>query len=122
MTVSDLYIAGVKMPTPALEGFVVSREKLWSANTGRTGSGKMVGSVVAVKTKVNIRWAALSMAQAAVVESAVSGGAFVTLRYTDMTGVTKTLTGYFGAPTYTIYSYATGAQWVKDVSVDFVEQ
>lgn len=123
MTVSDLYIDGVKMPTPALEGLSITREKIWSANTGRTGSGKMVGSIVARKTKVAIKWPPMTVEQAAVIENAVSSETgFVALKYTDMTGSTKTLTGYFGTPSYTIYSYADGCQWVKDVSVDFVEQ
>lgn len=123
MTVTDLTIGGVKMPTPAVEGLSISREKIWSANTGRTGSGRMVGSIVAIKTKVSIRWPVLTMAQVRTIENAVSSGAeFLTLSYTDMTGTTKSLSGYFGAPSYTIYSYAQGVQWVKDVSVDFIER
>ena len=55
ITVSDLYINSKKMPTPALEGVVISREKIWSANTGRTAAGKMVGTVVAVKTTIKIK-------------------------------------------------------------------
>ncbi|MCD8341482.1 MAG: hypothetical protein LUC87_04920 [Clostridiales bacterium] len=123
MTVTDLTIGGVKMPTPALEGLTITREKIWSSDTGRTSSGKMVGTIVAIKTKVAIKWPVLTMAQVETIEGAVSSSApFVTMTYTDMTGATSTKTVYFGTPSYTVYSYADGVQYVKDVTVDGIEQ
>lgn len=124
ITVSDLYINGKKMPTPALEGVVISREKIWSANTGRTAAGKMVGTVVAVKTTIKIKWPPLTPAQVAVIERAVSDGdnPFVPVKFTDATGVTVTKTMYFGTPTYTVYSWAAGRQYLRDVSVTGIEQ
>ena len=124
ITVSDLYINRKKMPTPALEGVVISREKIWSANTGRTAAGKMVGTVVAVKTTIKIKWPPLTPAQVAVIESAVSDGdnPFVPVKFTDATGVTVTKTMYFGTPTYTVYSWANGRQYLRDVSVTGIEQ
>lgn len=124
ITVSDLYINGVKMPTPALEGVTISREKIWSANTGRTAAGKMVGTVVAIKTTLKIKWPPLTPAQVAVIEGVVSDGAhpYVPVKYTDATGQTVTKTMYFGTPTYTVYSWANGRQYLKDVSVTGIEQ
>ena len=124
ITVSDLYLNRKKMPTPALEGVVISREKIWSANTGRTAAGKMVGTVVAVKTTIKIKWPPLTPAQVAVIESAVSDGdnPFVPVKFTDATGVTVTKTMYFGTPTYTVYSWANGRQYLRDVSVTGIEQ
>ena len=122
ITASDLYINGVKMPDPALEGITISKEKIWSSNTGRTTSGKMVGTVVAVKTTLKIKWPPLTPAQTAVVENAVSGSAFVPVTFTDATGSTVTKTMYFGTPSYTVYSWADGVQYIKDVTVDGIEQ
>lgn len=124
VTVSDLYINGIKMPTPALEGMTISREKIWSSNTGRTSTGKMVGTVVAVKTTIKIKWPILSMAQVTAIENAVSNAdkPFVPVKYTDATGQTVTKTMYFGTPTYTVYSWANGMQYVKDAAVDAIEQ
>ncbi|MCD8141922.1 MAG: hypothetical protein LUD83_01365 [Clostridiales bacterium] len=123
MTVTDLTIGGVKMPTPALEGLTITREKIWSSDTGRTASGKMVGTIVAVKTKVAIRWPVLTMDEVETIEGAVSSSTpFVTMTYTDMTGAVTTKTVYFGTPSYTVYSYADGTQYVKDVTVDGIEQ
>lgn len=124
ITVSDLYINGQKMPTPALEGLIISKEKIWSANTGRTAAGKMVGTVVAIKTTVKIKWPPLTPAQVAVIEAAVSDGSdpFVPVKFTDATGTTVTKTMYFGTPTYTVYSWANGRQYLRDVSVTAIEQ
>lgn len=124
ITVSELYIGGVQMPTPALEGVTISREKIWSADTGRTASGRMVGTIVSIKTTVKIKWPPLTMAQAQRIEGAVSdkNHPFTTLTYTDMTGTTVTKTVYFGTPTYTMYSWAKGFQYVEGVSVEGVER
>lgn len=124
ITVSDLYIDGKKMPDPALEGVTVSREKIWSSNTGRVASGKMVGVVVAVKTTLKIKWPVLTPAQVEIIESAVSSKSnpFVPVKYTDATGSTVTKTMYFGTPSYTVYSWADGKQYIKDATVDAIEQ
>ena len=120
--VYDLVINGVTMPDPMLDGLTVSTEKVWSADTGRTASGRMVGTVIARKTTIKIKWPPMSYAQAAAIEQAVSGGDFVPVSYTDMTGSRVTKTVYFSTPSYTLYSYASGIRWVKDVSVTGVEQ
>lgn len=124
ITVSELYINGVQMPTPALEGLTISSEKIWSANTGRTSSGKMAGTIVAIKTTVSIKWPPLTMAEVAVIEAAVSDkdNPFAAMKYTDMTGKTVEKTMYFGTPSYTVYSWANGLQIIKDISVDGIER
>ena len=122
-TISDLYINGVKMPTPALNGVTISREKIWSANTGRSASGKMLGTIIAQKTTLKIKWPPLTMEEAAKIEGAVSSGTeFFPVKFTGAAGVTQTLTMYAGTPTYTQYSWAAGMQWVMDVAVDLIEQ
>lgn len=124
IAVRELKINGVTMPTPALEGLTISTEKIWSSDTGRTSAGKMVGTIVAVKTTISITWPVLTMDQVAVIEAAVSDqdAPFVPIQYTDMTGQTVTKTVYFGTPTYTVYSWADGLRLVKDASVDGIER
>ncbi|MCD7735318.1 MAG: hypothetical protein LUH48_09390 [Clostridiales bacterium] len=124
VTVTDLTINGVVMPDPALEGLSISSEKIWSSDTGRSSSGKMLGTIVAIKTTVKIKWPVLTMAQAKLIEAAVSDedNPFVPMTYTDMTGETVTKTVYFGTPSYTVYSGADNLQWVKDVEVEGIEQ
>lgn len=123
VTVTELKINGAVMPAPALQGVTITSEKVWSSDTGRTSSGKMVGTLVAVKSKIAIRWPLLTMEQAGIIEAAVSGsGGFVPMEYTDMAGKTVEKTVYFGPPTYTIYSLADGLQYVLDAAVDGIEQ
>lgn len=124
ITVSELYVGSTKLPTPALEGVKITTNKLWSSNTGRLEqTGAMAGTIVAVKRKVEIQWPPLTMAQAAVIETAVSGTTpFHTLTYTDMAGVTSTMTVYFGDVSYTQYSWADGKQWITGAAVSAIEQ
>jgi hypothetical protein len=124
ITVSDLYIDGTKMPTPALGGMTITSEKIWSSNTGRSSSGKMLGTIVAIKSKINIKWGVLTTEEVAVIEKVVSNRSkpFVTMKYTDMTGTTVTKTVYFGTPSYTWYSWDANNQFVTDVTVDGIEQ
>lgn len=124
LTVKELYIDGVQMPTPALEGLTISRNKMWSANTGRLeNTGEMAGTIICTKWKVEIKWPKLTMAEAAVIENAVSSTvAFHTLKFTDMTGATQELQVYFGDPSYTLYSYSEGIQYVNNVAVSAIEK
>lgn len=124
ITISDLYINGAKMPTPAKEGVTTSSDKLWSSDTGRSASGKMLGTIVAIKQTIKIKWPPLSPDEIGLIEKAVSSvdTPFVPITYTDATGKTVTKTVYFGTPTYTWYSWANGVQYIKDVSVDAIEQ
>lgn len=124
LTVTELIVDGVALPTPKLEGVKITRNKIWSANTGRLEStGEMVGTIVAQKTKLEISWPPLSMEEIARIEAAVSSDIpFHSLKFTDMAGVTRTLSVYFGDPEYTIYSYSEGVQRVNDAKVSAIEQ
>lgn len=124
MTVSSLFINGVEMPTPAHKGVTLSSNKIWSANTGRTTAGKMVGTIVAIKHKLEIKWPPLTMEQVALIESQVSDPAngFIPVKYTDMTGKTVEYTMYTGDVSYTQYSWQEGIRYVTDVHLSCIEQ
>lgn len=121
-TISDLYINNVQMPTPALKGVVISREPVWSAASGRTASGKMVGTIVARKTTLKLKWPPLTMAQAATLQQALESADFFNVRFTDAGGVTRSLTMYAGTPSFAQYSWVEGVQYVVDAAVDLIEQ
>lgn len=124
LTVKELFVDGVQMPTPSVEGVTVTSNKYWSANTGRLeNSGEMAGTIVAIKRKLEIKWPPLPMEKAKVIEDAVSSTTpFHTLKYTDMAGQTSEITVYFGDPSYTITSYSEGIQRVKDIAVSAIEK
>jgi len=124
LTVKELFVDGVQLPTPALEGVTITTNKMWSANTGRLeNSGEMAGTIVALKRKIEIKWPDLTMEKAKVIEDAVSSIIpFHVLRYTDMTGMTVEITVYFSDPSYTIYAYSEGVQRVTGVTISAIEK
>lgn len=124
ITVKSLFVDGVQLPTPALEGITITTNKIWSSNTGRLeNSGEMAGTIVARKRKLEIRWPPLTMEQCQIIEQAVSSTTpFHTLKFTDMIGTAQEMTVYFGDPSYTIYSYSRGIQRLTDVSVSAIEK
>lgn len=116
-----LTIGGVTMPTPALGGVTVGREPIWSANTGRSASGKMVGTIVAVKTTIKVKWPPLTLAEAEKIENAVKGDFFTVVLKKDSSTVFSG-TMYAGAPTYTIYSVVSGLPYAEGMAVDLIER
>ena len=44
-----LVIGGVTMPPLKAEGLTITKEKVWSSNTGRAADGGMIGDLVAIK-------------------------------------------------------------------------
>lgn len=125
LTLKELVVDGVTLPTPALEGLTVSTNKIWSANAGRLeSSGEMAGTIVATKRKLEIKWPDIPMEKAKIIEDIVSDSdtPFHELQYTDMTGETSTITVYFGDISYTIYSYSPGIQRIKSVAISAIEK
>lgn len=124
LSLKELIVDGVQLPTPALEGLTITTNKIWSANTGRLeNTGEMAGTIVALKRKLEIKWPDLQMEDVAIIEAAVSSAtAFHELQYTDMTGKKEMMEVYFGDPTYTVYAYSPGIQRVKGVQVSAIEK
>lgn len=122
LPVQALYVDDVQLRTPRLDGIKVTQNKIWSANTGRLElTAKMVGTIVAVKQKLEISWPEMTMAEVNTIEAIVSAtNPWHTLKYVDMTGQTKELEVYFGDPSYTIRSPAMDR--VNNVSVSAIER
>ena len=57
-TSSDIEIDGVPMPGLKLNGLTVTKEKIWSQNTGRAANGEMVGDLIAIKIYFEMQLAA----------------------------------------------------------------
>ena len=124
LTLKELIVDGVQLPTPAVGGMTITTNKIWSANTGRLeSSGEMAGTIVAKKRKIEIKWPPLSMEKVKIIEDIVSSmDPFHTLQYTDMTGTTGEIQVYFGDPAYNLYAYCPGIQYAKDVAVSAIEK
>lgn len=111
------------MPAPIEDGIQIAEEKIWSSDTGRTSSGKLVGTLIAVKRTVTITWPSLSAAQAKAIRQAVTeGSAFQTMTWTDIDGTTASMTCYFSSPQYTIHRLRNGVPVITGCTVQGIEQ
>ena len=115
-------INGTELPPLKKEGLEISREKIWSSNTGRVANAEMVGDLVGIKTTLKCQWPPLTRAQVAEIDSLVSIP-FFTVAFTDpATNARKTITAYAGTPTYPVYSYVDGVKTYHGVAVDLIEK
>ena len=123
ITIVNITVDGVELPTPAADGVTISKEKLWSQDTGRSASGLLNGTIVAQKVTLNLKWPPLTPQEAKIIDDLASSGTeFHTVRYTDIAGSTYTKTMYFGTPSGTWGSWANGAQYVTDYAVNLIER
>lgn len=119
----DISFGGVEMPPPKSGGgLVITHEGIWSSNTGRSSAGKMMGTLVATKTKLRFQWNALSWEDAERIRGAVYGAGFTTCSYPGLSGETVTIEGYFGTPTFSQYSWQDGKRYATGIAVDFIER
>lgn len=118
---AKIKINGVTMPP--VKSLSIEDEPIWSAKTGRTANGKMKGSIIAHKDKLNIVFVPMSSEQAKIVKNAVSS-AFFDVTYEKVDGTVRTAKFYAGPTNYTVYSYADEFKKIKytDVSVNLIEQ
>lgn len=116
-----LVVDGVELPTPALEGITITYEPIWSSNAGRVASGKLTGTKITSKWKLEVKWPVLSQSDAQKVFDAASGE-FKTVIFTDYSGTERTITAYCGTPSAIPYSWASGLRWVTNVALSIIEQ
>lgn len=112
----DIIIDGVTMPTPALGGLTIKKEKVWSNNTGRAANAEMIGDVIAIKYTLECTWTMLSRADVAKIDAAISP-AFFSVTFTDPGTNTRTTKKFYSnTPSYPVYSYVNGIKTYKGVA------
>ena len=117
---AELIIDGKTMPP--VQKMTITREKIWSKNTGRVASGKMVGDLVGIKLKATIVFVPLSDSQAITLENAISKAFFDAKFKNPNTGNIETHRMYAGSSSYPVYSYAEGYPRYVGAGVDLIEQ
>lgn len=113
------------MPTPKIEGFNISKNKIWSKNAGRNDLGDMVGTIIAIKYKVEIEWPPLTTTQIALIDDIVSdiNNPYTSVKFTNERGEITEITAYFGDATYPIYgTNIYGKQIMNGVKIDGIQQ
>lgn len=109
---------GVTLPSPIEIG--TSEEIIWSANTGRSTTGLMIGDVVAEKRTLNIRWGVLTAAEYDSIRTNIRSGFHPFTITAD--GTTTTITSYRGAITATMLGTFGGVTYYRDTAVSIIQQ
>lgn len=121
-----LWINGVEMPTPKIGGITISKNKIWSKNTGRNNQGEMVGDIIAIKRKVEIEWGILSPEHMSKIDTQVSRVdlPYITVRYLDEKGSITEIRAYTGDISYPLQSNKYGGNNLRatGVKVSLIEK
>lgn len=123
MKITSLTVSGVSFPASSAIDY--SKNKVWSKNTGRTATGKMVGSIKVIKKKLEITYNYLTQAQIQEMDAVVSSmTAYHKVKFYDITENKEVeFTGYFGDATYPIYGYGAGGKpVVTGYKISIIEQ
>ena len=122
LIVVQMAIDSVEVPAP--KSFTYKPEKVWSNNTGRTASGKMVGTIKCIKRTLSITWGYLTEAQKQLIEGQVSDveKPFVILWMRLSDGSTMEMECYFGTPQFEAYERVGGIWRYKSGKVDGIER
>lgn len=124
MEYADIWIDNEKLPPIKKEGLSISREPVWSANTGRGADGIMGGDIVAYKYTLKCSFTNMDQKTIAKVLR-LTKKPFFNVKFLDPeqeTDTYKTITMYAGTPTIPVYSFASGMPRYAGVTCDFVEQ
>ena len=123
-TYDVLYLDGVKVATPAENGITRSVNKTWSENSGRTTTGKAVGTIIYKKTKIEITWDKLSAEELQKIEDVVNdiSKAFKEVEYRETNGTMTKITCYFGDSVVPIYRYKNGKAEVTGYKISAIQQ
>lgn len=116
---SILKAGDINLPDPV--SISVSDEIIWTADTGRTLSGTMIGDVVAEKKNVSIKWGILPETEVALIKRNLIAGFFPFTFRDD--GMEITIESYRGTLTKEQMGWiGDGLFYYKSVSVDIVQR
>jgi len=119
-----LNINGYILPQPDINGVQIGVQKIWSINTKRTASAKMIGDIKALKTTLDITWQSMKQEDLTRLDEAVSNQAkpFFNVTYVDQRGVHRIKNFYADSMIYNRKVYRNGTIWYSDVSLSLIEQ
>ena len=124
ITTDVLYLNNVKEDTPAENGLSIGRYKTWSENSGRTESGKAIGTIKYIKYKLEIQWDKLTESQMKQIDDIVSdiSTPFTKVKFRNIDGNMKEITAYFGDSVMPVYMYKDGKSIVDGYKLSTIEQ
>lgn len=105
---------------PAPTSLSVNDEIIWSSDTGRTLSGRMVGDPVAQKKTVSLKWEYLTETEEKIIKNTLVPGYFPVSFRDD--GIDITIEAYRGTLSKEQLGWLSGIFYYKSVSVDIVQR
>lgn len=109
---------GVTLPSPV--SVTAGNEIIWSSNTGRSASGKMIGDVIAEKKTFAITWGVLTRAELESIRTQLISGFYPFSLIED--GAVTSITAYRGTLSATLLGSFGGVTYYKDVTVSVIQQ
>lgn len=111
-------VNGTALPSPTI--LSSADEIIWSANTGRVASGKMLGDVVAEKKTLDVTWEMLTESQAALIKNGLASG-FFPIIFRDF-GSNVTITSYRSTMQKNHLGYVNNTYYYRTITVSIIEQ
>lgn len=120
----EMEINGTRIKAPKVNGIIRKKEKIWSKNTGRTASGRMQGTIIAIKTTYSFEWTALTQEDQALIEMLISDKTvpFSTVKIRHPNGDVDEFECYFGTPSFNEWSRINGEWRCTSAKVDAIER
>ena len=109
---------GVTLPSPV--EMTASNEIIWSSNTGRSPTGKMIGDVIAEKETFAITWGVLTQTEFNLIKNNLAAG-FLPFTVT-IDGSPTTITQYRGTLTREFLGTYGGVTYYKEAQVSIIQQ
>lgn len=112
--------AWVQLPVP--DEIAINNEIIWSSNTGRSSTGKMIGDVIAEKNTFSISWAGIRLSsEYKKIKKALVAGFFpIKIQIDEDSIEIKAYRGTLSARSRG--KLADGFYYYDSISVDIVEQ
>ena len=107
----------VTLPSP--DSISAANEIIWSENTGRSTTGKMIGDVIAEKETFTITWGILTRSEFALIKNNLQPGLYPFTIIED--GVEHTITQYRGTLTRE-YLGSFGETFYRQTQVSVIQQ
>lgn len=118
-----LVINGYTPPNVVKGGYSVTLNRIWSANTGRSATGKMFGDIVTKKYTLNLSWSKMKSEDVSALATAITSNAFFNVTFVDEFGNQKTSEFYSADPTYLLDRISKGGVGIyNNISVELIER
>lgn len=109
----------VELPAPVT--ISIGSEIIWSSNTGRISTGKMIGDVIAEKEKLSITWGILAKSEYDTIKNSIKAGFWPLIINVD--GEPYTINAYRGTLTRVpMGQLGDGNYYYRSATVEIVEQ